>query len=128
MTADIQVARNGRVVVAKYTGSLTAEDISTVANFLSDSLRQAPLPIHNISDLTDVTSFPPNTLSVIRSIQKILRHPMMATFVIVTSNAFYHAMINAIVRMFPFLKVKVIKELPEAWTEIDRLLAAEVRA
>jgi hypothetical protein len=36
-------------------------------------------------------------------------------------------MINAIVRVFPFLKIRVVNTLPEAWAEIDSLLAAETQ-
>ena len=107
---------------------MSLDDISIVANYIGAKMDEASLPIYNISDLSQVTAFPPKTLSVMRSFQKTLRHPMTGTFVIVTSNPFYHAMTHAIVRMLPFLNARVVKTMPEAQSEIDKLLAAEVRA
>jgi hypothetical protein len=127
MSVEIEFAKNDRVVVAKYSGQMTAAHMITVVNSLNTTLERTSLPIHNITDLSQATAFPANMLSVIRGLQKILRHPMMGTFVIVTSTTFYHVMINAIVRVFPFLKIRVVNTLPEAWAEIDSLLAAETQ-
>lgn len=125
LVVEVEYARNNRVVVVKYTGRMATSDVKAAVNSVGSALQTASLPVHNISDISSVTMLPPNLIGNLRNYQELFRSPMLGTIALVSSNLFFNAIAKAFVRALPFVRIQIFPTVPDAWAEIDRILAEE---
>jgi hypothetical protein len=125
LAVEVDLTRNNRVVVATYSGRITPADIATTVEKIKATIQQATLPVHNLSDLLQVTALPPNIINSMRVFRDLYYDPMFGSVALVSSNLFFDAIASAFVRTLPNVRIRVYKTVPVAWNEMDRLLQGE---
>jgi hypothetical protein len=125
MTIEIELVREGRVILQRYSDPLSMNEIAAnVKRLHREVLDKATQPVHTITDITHVTKLPSNMLSGgIESIRTV--HPMGGQIIIVSNNRFLNVMAGVFKRLAVKYKVTLVQTLDAAWVEADRILAEE---
>ncbi len=125
MTIEVELLRDGRVLLQRYSDPITLTEISAnVKRVQAEIMDKATQPVHTIVDMTQVHKLPSNMLSGgVDSIKAV--HPMSGQIVIVSNNQFINVMANVFKRIVDKYKVTVVHTVDDAWVEIDRILTEE---
>ena len=124
MPIEIQLMREGRVIVEIFTDPLDMDDIVQNLKNHHEILDRSDKPIHSITDTTGLTRLPSNVLGNSRR-SFATAHPLAGVNVVVTSNAFFKVVAELFIKVVPHYKIKIYKTMNEGWAEIDRILAEE---
>jgi hypothetical protein len=125
MPVKISYVRNGRVAVFRYSNPVCTSDVIAVFEEYYRASSQSCLPMHCISDASNVVVLPKNILRMLGSNVSPLRLRNTGAFIVVTERVFIKALMDVVRRLMPRAQIVVFTTFAEAMIEVDRLLEKE---
>jgi hypothetical protein len=126
MPIDLEIIREGRIVVLNYGESFTMGELTQIVERMHrEVFNISPKRVYSIVNFLKVTKMPPNVVG--QALQKFrVPHPNEGETAVVLRNRFFVSMgtvYNKIAR--PIRKTYLFSTLDEAITFLDRLMATE---
>ena len=124
MPIEIQVMREGHVILQIFTDKLTTQEVVDNVQRVNAILDDSKWLVHTITDTRAITKMPQGFLATGKNLLRDA-HPMSGYNMIVSSNHFFSTITDLFIRLLPQYHIKICKTIEEAWAEIDRVLAVE---
>ncbi len=127
MPLQIQLLREGRVLVICYTEPLEMMEVDAMVNRVNHEIFEpSDKIIYSISDLTQIEHLPPNVLCNARAINR-KRHERAGTSVIVVKPGLLTAVARSLLKVIGSDHLLLSTTIDDALGKLDQLLLEETR-
>jgi hypothetical protein len=125
MPTEVEVLKNGRVLLYRYSDPLDLEAWRVLMAEMRPLYDQATSPIHMICELSGLTKIPPNFINFVIFGSTNLRHPKLGHIVAIIPHSGIMQVVKLLISLMPHLRWHSVDTLDSAFDFVDRLMAAE---
>jgi hypothetical protein len=125
MPIQMEIARDGRVLVCRFTGTFSMKDIKDIEK--EDALhrdKMTPHKVHSLLIFQNVSNLPPGLLSPMRKPPSMF-HPNSGNIVLISTNQFVNAIASTVASFGQKDKFRFLTSEEEGWRFLDGLLTQE---